>query len=273
MSTKIDTITEKGNAAASIERRKNVKAAGYKILTYDVETAPNLVYAFQLFNQNISIGQIVKPSRILSFAARKYGEKKVHYYDEFTGTHQDMIEALWKLMDETDAVVTYNGKSFDDKITQGEFMLAGLPKPSPFVDIDLLQAIRSTQKHPSHKLDYIGQSTGIGAKVAHEGFGLWKSCMEGDTKAWARMKKYNIGDVVLTEDLYDFLAGRIHNHPTFNGGPYNLTCNQCGSSRLEPSGVHRAGKRQYDRYSCDVCHAWVAGTQVIKKMSAAKGIR
>ena len=46
---------------------------------------------------------------------------------------------------------------------------------------------------------------GVGAKVKHSGFELWIDCMDGDKKAWAEMKRYQIQDVQLLDKLYEVL--------------------------------------------------------------------
>ena len=56
--------------------------------------------------------------------------------------HDAMIEGIWKLLDEADAVVTWNGVSFDMKHLRREFVLAGLTPPSPWKDIDLMLTVK-----------------------------------------------------------------------------------------------------------------------------------
>ena len=50
-----------------------------RLLFFDLETSPNLVYTWGLFNQNIGINQIVEPTRVLCFGAQWLGESKVHF--------------------------------------------------------------------------------------------------------------------------------------------------------------------------------------------------
>ena len=48
-----------------------------KVLVIDIETSPNVVYAWGLWDQNIGISQVIEPSRVLCFAAKWVGQKKV----------------------------------------------------------------------------------------------------------------------------------------------------------------------------------------------------
>jgi hypothetical protein len=51
----------------------------------------------------------------------------------------------------------------------------------------------------------VAQKLGVGAKVKHSGFQLWIDCMAGNDKAWREMKKYQIQDVELLDNLYNVL--------------------------------------------------------------------
>ena len=75
-----------------------------------------------------------------------------------------MIKEIHKLVDEADAIITYNGKRFDMPILNKEFLLLGFDLPSPYKDIDLLNTARQNFKFASNKLDYISQELGIGMK-------------------------------------------------------------------------------------------------------------
>jgi hypothetical protein len=68
-----------------------------------------------------------------------------------------------------------------------------------------MSVVKANFKFPSNKLDYVAQALGVGAKFKHSGFELWIDCMAGDDKAWREMKKYQIQDVVLLEELYQVL--------------------------------------------------------------------
>jgi len=133
-----------------------------KILILDIETSPNLVWTFGLFQQNISINQIVEPSTVMCWAAKWLDKKKVYFSSIYDTTPSKMIKEIHKLVDEADAIITYNGKRFDMPILNKEFLLLGFDLPSPYKDIDLLNTARQNFKFASNKLDYISQELGIG---------------------------------------------------------------------------------------------------------------
>ena len=134
-----------------------------KILTLDIETAPNLVYCWGLWNQNISIDNIVKPTYMLSWSAKWLGQKRITYRD-FEA--EDFLTLIYDMLEEADAVVTYNGIAFDMKHLNREFVEAGMQPPHMPQNIDLLKTIRKQFKFPSNKLDYVANRL-LGKKKVH----------------------------------------------------------------------------------------------------------
>lgn len=176
-----------------------------KTLFLDIETTPMQVYAWGLWDQNISIDQIIKSTEMLCFGARWLGEKKVIFKSVHHDGKEAMLEALHELMDEADVLVGWNSAAFDHKHINREFLENGMTPPSPVKDLDLMSITKANFLFPSNKLDYVAQKLEVGAKVKHSGFKLWLDCMAGNNKAWKEMKKYQIQDVELLVDLYDIL--------------------------------------------------------------------
>lgn len=224
-----------------------------KILVLDIETSPNLVYAWGLWQQNISISQIVQPTYVMSWAAKWLGKKEVIYREVYDS---DFLTCIWGLMDEADAIVHFNGTAFDIKHLHREFLTAGLTKPLKAKNIDLLKTVREQFKFPSNKLDYVAQEVLGEKKMQHEGMPLWIGCMNDEWSAWQTMRKYNIQDVRLTEKLYMRLRGWIKGHP--NHGLYiedqeHPVCRACGSERVGTKGWQRLNVQSYMRYRCKDC--------------------
>jgi hypothetical protein len=229
-----------------------------KKLTIDIETSPNLAYVWGLWDQNVGLNQIESVGSVICFAAKWHGSKKVMYYSDHHHGHDTMVKEAWALMSEADALIHYNGKAFDVKHLQREFLLAGLGPAAPHIDIDLLSVARRQFKFPSNKLQHVSEALGLGGKLQHTGFDLWRDCMMGDDKAWSLMKKYNIQDVQLTEKLYDRLLPWIPNHPNealFMQDPD--ACPQCGNKgTLLSNGVRANRTMTYRRFFCTSCGAW-----------------
>ena len=176
-----------------------------KTLFLDIETTPMQVYAWGLWDQNISIDQIIKSTEMLCFGARWLGDKKVIFKSVYHDGKKAMLEELHKLMDEADVLVGWNSAAFDHKHINREFLENKMTPPSPVKDLDLMSITKANFLFPSNKLDYVAQKLEVGAKVKHSGFKLWIDCMAGDDKAWKEMKKYQVQDVNLLIDLYEIL--------------------------------------------------------------------
>lgn len=235
-----------------------------KILVLDIETAPCLGYFWNIWNTNIGISQIVNTSKMICFAAKWCNDKKIFFYSEHQDTRKKMIKEAWNLINEADAVVGYNSKKFDMKVLNKEFLLEGLSKPDVYKNIDLLQTVRSNFKFVSNKLDHISQELGIGKKTSHQGFDLWQDCMNGDSKAWKLMEKYNKNDVKLTEELYNKLKGWVVTPFNFNDHSTGDVCPNCGSKHLIKNGIYRSRTASYQKYKCNSCFSHSKSTNMIR---------
>lgn len=241
-----------------------------RILAIDIETRPALAYVWSLWDNHIGVEQVVDPGGVLCFAARWVGEKgRVEFWSDLDG-HDVMIQRVWELLDETDAVLHYNGVSFDVPHLQREFMEAHKLPPAPFKQIDLLKAVKAKGRFLSNKLAHVAPQLGLKGKVEHEGFGLWKKCIAGDEKAWRRMRRYNIRDITELEKLYFEIRPWIPGHPSFGAHSGLNVCPKCGSGDLESRGFALTTTGKYQRYRCGGCGAWSRNTHRVEKTEIAQ---
>jgi len=241
-----------------------------KILLIDIETGPNKVVAWGLFNQTISINQIMEPGRTLCAAMKWVGEpdRKVKFVSVWTTGFLPMIEQIHQALTEADAVVTYNGNKFDLPTLNREFLLAGLTPPSPSKSIDLYRTVRKQFKFVSNKLDFVCQQLGLGAKIHHKGMDLWTG-VENGVKADQRvMQQYNKQDVFLLEKLYNRLLPWVPNHPStvvHDALVDAPRCPTCGSDKVQKRGYHITKVARYHRMHCQDCGSWSRERQVAEK--------
>ncbi len=243
-----------------------------KILLLDIETAPNIVYTWGLRDQNISINQIEQSGYVMCYAAKWYGQKGIKFVAGHHHGHKKMLKSMHELLDEADVVVHYNGQSFDIPTLNKEFIIHKMKPPAPYKQVDLYRVGKANFRFQSHKLDYITQALDLGAKIRHEGQDLWTKCMKGDRGAWGRMKKYNIGDVVLLEKLYDRVKPWIKGHPNHSTYKMIAACPPCGSTSLQRRGTAINAKGAYPRFQCRDCGAWSKGHEIEKAASGARRI-
>lgn len=237
-----------------------------KILLLDIETSPNTAHVWGLYNQNVSLNQLMESSYVMCWAAKWLGEKEVFFSSMMETTHRKMVKSIYKLLEEADAVIHYNGTKFDIPTLNKEFLLLGLTPPSPYKEIDLLRTSRSKFKFPSNKLDYVAQALGLGGKVKHIGHELWIRCMNKDKQAWDMMKKYNIQDVVLLEKVYEKMLSWIRNHPNHNSHSHGVVCPNCGGSNLIKRGLSCNTNTVYQRLRCKDCGKWSRSNKQMKDM-------
>lgn len=230
-----------------------------RILVIDCETRPSLCYVFQAYDVNISPEQVVEPGGIICFAAQWIGDKNIQFFSDWEDGHQTMLEAAHALLSEADAVVGYHSSKFDVPKFRGEFLQAGLKDIPPPTQIDLLKTVKQFGLM-INKLAFVGPLFGLGRKVTHEGFSLWRSVMEGDPKAQERMKKYCIGDVRLTTKLYEYVKPFIVSHPHL--GDEKHACGTCGGDSLISRGWRRTKTFKTQRLCCNDCGSWSLGSRV-----------
>lgn len=235
-----------------------------RIKLLDVETAPSLGWVWGKWEQNVI--DMKNDWYMLSYAVKDLGTGKIRTYclPDYPGYKDDiendreLIKQLWKELDEADVVIAHNGDSFDIKKTNTRFLVHGLPPPSPYKSVDSLKVARSVFKFDSNKLDDLCRCLGIGRKLPHTGFHLWRGCMTGDKKSWDMMRKYNAHDIELLEEFYLKIRAWVKNHPNVNLGE-DQTCPKCGSNKVQRRGFSYSRLKKKQRYQCVKCTGWYEG--------------
>lgn len=175
-----------------------------------------------------------------------------------------MARRIHKLLSEADAIIGYNSKRFDAPLLDQEFFLLRLGPPEPYKQIDLYETAKRFRL-PHSKFECILRVTGLGAKVEHEGFPLWRKCMGGPEvprrdyeRAWRTMRRYNIADTEQMEPLYLEMLPWIKRHP--NVAAHNdlagKCCPTCGHDKLQARGYQRNATTTYKRWKCLACGTW-----------------
>jgi uncharacterized protein YprB with RNaseH-like and TPR domain len=234
-----------------------------KLTFFDIETSPLEVYAWGTFDQNIGLDMIKTEWSVLSWAAKEQGKKKIHQMDVEKTSEKKMLEGMWKILDESEIVVTQNGVKFDAKKLNARFIAHGMTPPSSYRHIDTLKLARKNFAFTSNKLEYMAKFLGTKhQKLKHKdfpGFELWAECLKGNPKAWKEMRKYNKYDVIVLEEVYNKL---IIWDPAFRT-PEKCTC---GSTSYKKIGFfHSAAGTKYQRYRCNDCGAEVRDRKRVKE--------
>lgn len=211
------------------------------VLIFDIETSPIEAYVWSLWKQTIQPAQIIKDWSILSWAAKWLDEGEImtgNSWDDGGDVRDDYecAKGLASLLHKADIIVAHNGDKFDIKRVNTRLLKHGLGEPAPFKSVDTLKIVKSRFAISSNRLDYVGEFLGIGRKVKHEGFELWRKVLHGDKEAQDNMLKYNVGDIVLLEQVYNAIRSWDKRCPNVNLDFEDRRCPCCGSENLKQVG-------------------------------------
>jgi len=253
------------NAVSSISAMPAPNATP-AILLYDIETSQHQGKFWDVWKQNSAPCQITAYGRMICFAAKWLGRDEVLW---MRGTKDDkgLCRALSALHDKADMVIAHNGRAFDDAYLRTRLAFHNMPPPMPYKLYDTCLKARKLLHVPHNSLDGLARYFNIGRKVPHAGQDLWDGCMAGDAAAWALMEEYNIGDVLLMEEVY--LRIRPYDKQPCNVGMMYeddlARCPACGAAALKTlAKVARTTVLQFDAYRCKACGAISRSRKSIK---------
>lgn len=235
-------------------------------LAFDIETSPILGYAFSLYDTNII--HVQRDVHLMAFSWQWVGEKKIHSkcladYKGYKNNPYDdtaLLKDLHALMESADVLIAQNGDRFDVKVANSRFIKMGLPTLDKKHQIDTLKIAKSRFKFTSNKLTDLAQFAKVGKKLPTDK-DLWVDCLNGDMRAWRRMKRYNEHDVRLLMGVYEWLrpwSERDVNRNVSEGKSW--ACPRCGSSKLEKRGQRFTRTGKYQSYFCKDCRGWSQGS-------------
>ena len=243
-----------------------VRLSEARILVCDIETSPILAYVWGLFDQNIGLNQIVEDWSVLSWAAKWLGEDEIFYQDVRAATNKrddkEILQLIWKLLDEADVVIWHYGKQFDKKKLNARFILNSMTPVSPYREIDTKEISSQTFKFTSNKLEYLADKLNVHfKKLKHSKFPgqeMWNECLKNNHEAFDEMEIYNKHDILATEELYHKLQAWQKNPIDFNVFRVDSITNKCncGSANLTRQGWRTTNSGRFQRYRCEVCGAW-----------------
>lgn len=231
-----------------------------KTLIFDLETSPNLGYAYGVWDTRLL--EIEEYSGLMSFSYKWKGESKIHHVSavnvarlNYESRGHALAKKLWELFDEADIIMAHNLYGFDEKVANVEFLRHNLGVPSPYKKIDTLRVARRHFKFPGgNSLNALGKYLGVGAKESVGVGALWYDCLKGDKKAWKLLEKYNNQDIVLLEEVYNKMLPFISNHPNIGDiEQVDGICPKCGSDKVAPYGSSKRRNGRVKAYRCGGC--------------------
>lgn len=252
-----------------------------KILLLDIETAPNEVYVWSLWKQNVGLNQIITEWTALSYAAKWLGAKRLMYKDNRKADDprddRSIMQEVWHLINEADIIVAQNGVKFDLRKLNARFVLLGFGPPSPYKVVDTMIEARKHFAFTSNRLAWLSENLTDTPKSEHPefpGFELWLGCLAGNIRAWKCMEKYNKIDVVSLEKVYLRIRPWITGHPNvaiYNPDPSKHACPKCGSTDVtEVPKTYKTQTQEYPMYHCNDCGGWSRGRYTVASIKKRK---
>jgi DNA polymerase elongation subunit (family B) len=235
-------------------------------LFLDIETSPHVAYVWRLFDENISVEQLIEPTRMICVAwtdEEHIGQDTIFAAEWQRGGHERMVRRVHGAVQNADAIIHYNGASFDEPHLAREFLQYGLEPPQWPQTIDLYKTISKRFRFASGKLAHVADALKIREGKIKTDFTLWKRVLSGEKAAEQEMEAYNREDVELMVDLYNQLLPWIDRHP--NAALYEdderMRCTRCSSENLLKQGFRRTSAGTFQQYQCRDCNSWSRGSK------------
>lgn len=211
----------------------------------------------------LPVESVIEWPRTICVAWRWYGQKRTEFASEWDDGQDGMLRRVWEAYDRADVLYGHNVDFFDTRHLNTAWRDMGLPAPSPYKILDTLKEARKTFGDESKTLAALTQRTGVSTKTDKYEVAVARAAVAGDVKAQRKLKAYNCGDVVASEEFVDRLRGWIPTHPhSLTGNSDDRpTCNQCWGDNLVRNGTKLATLITYVLYRCQDCGANVQGTR------------
>jgi len=231
------------------------------ILIADIETSLMTVYTHYIGNKvSISHKQIKEHSKIISISWKWFKGKGVDALHWKESNHDDtqMLKEFNKVARGADAIVAHNGANFDIKELRGAIAIRGLADSwceTPC--IDTLSDYRRMFRFKSNRLDAIAAHIGVARKSPME-MQDWIDVENNVPGALAKMIKYNKQDVVVLEQVYEWLepyvvpTARTRALKCRNVKLIHPKCDECGSTHVVKYGLYYT--TGFQKYLCKSCN-------------------
>jgi hypothetical protein len=233
-----------------------------RVVCFDVEMSPMIVYTFDLWNDGISPDNIIHGKHMLAWSGKQICDSKMHSdvmtsYESYRSDDERIVKSLWDFLNGAKILIGHNVKDYDMREVNTRFLMHGLNPISNYQVVDTLKVAKSVFAFESNKLKYINQKLDIKQKIDNGGMSLWIKCMEGDEASLKKMKEYCEGDTLSVEELYFKMRPYIIGHPNLGLmiNSENPVCPNCASDDIIANGSYFTTAGEYESVRCRNCGA------------------
>lgn len=246
-----------------------------KIILFDLEIIPNLSKALKYWTE-LSCRWETKTlkasvSSICSAGWKQIGTKRVSCINAWdfpkwkkdVNDDKEVCKAIYEVLHNADAVITWNGIKFDWKYLQTRLLYHKLPLLAKVNHIDLCHVAKRNLMMVNNRLGTVGHELMNEKKLSHQGWDLWVGTHGRVKKDMKLMSDYCKQDVALLEKCYYEMLPLVTNLPNLNlyrSLPQMIegrkVCPNCGGESLRSNGYRHTKTKSYQRLICSDCHTW-----------------
>ncbi len=210
---------------------------------------------------------------ILTIGWKWEGKPKVHVptiLDAGGKDHLDdsgLVKKFAEVYNTADYTCGWYSARFDLPMIRTKLLKWGEPPLAPIPHVDLWRTARYKLKLHSNRLQVVQELLGTKHSKTPIHFDDWLRAAVGNEKALARVREHCRLDVVVLEEVFHKLRPLIADEPNRGlfTGEVGLTCQSCGSSKVQSRGVYRSLARTYQRYQCQDCGKWMKSRATERK--------
>lgn len=220
--------------------------SGPKILVVDVEMSFNISYHYDQWGVNIPWTRIKQRQFMICAAWQWIGGKKKYAASvlddpkRFKKDHTDdyhVIKSLKDQIDTADAVLAFNGKSFDFKEINTGLIKHNLGPTQNYVALDPILIAKSTFRFKGgNSMANISDFLGLSEKSKVEEKD-WIAATEGCPEAIKRIIKYNLKDLPPLIDVWEkikpYAPSKLNMNLFVDPVTQPEVCAHCGGAELE----------------------------------------
>lgn len=215
------------------KKLRNLDTCGIKRLFYDIETSPMVSYTWRIGRKiSLNYDNIIEDWRIICISYKWENEDTVYHLKwDKNQCDRKMVKQFIEVLNKADEICAHNGDRFDIKKIRTRAIHHRLPMKPKYRSLDTLKKAKSHFAFNSNSLDNLARFLGVGRKMEHTGFQMWKDVMIGSKQALDMMIEYCNQDVTVLEDVFLCLQNYIRhntNVSTHNGGA-KCSCPNCAS--------------------------------------------
>lgn len=219
-----------------------------RILCYDIE-ATNLDadFGYVLAIGYKFIGDPANTTKVLSID--QFPRYEVDRTDD-----RPLLKAFEKVYEQAEAILHYNGIRYDEPYVNTRRLIHGMDPLPRKPRIDLLYTAKSTFRVRSKRLDNVAKILGTSHQKSPVTGRHWVRAMAGYRNSLAYVVRHCRADVLVLEEVYLRLRGRVYNHPRVTNDL--AACRFCGGRVISRGYALTSLKNRPRRVQCVECRAW-----------------